>query len=233
MRFDQPLTEGRLVRRYKRFLADVTFPGGAMETVHCANPGAMTGLAVPGMRVFLSRSSNAKRKLPWSWDVVEADGGLVGINTALPNRLAAEAIATGVVPELAGYDTLRREVPYGSRSRVDLVLSAAGRADAYVEIKNAHLSRLPGLAEFPDSVTVRGTRHLGELAAVAEAGGRAVMLYVVQRNDADRFALAADIDPAYSAAFRRARSAGVEMLAYACRIALDEITLKRPIPIVG
>jgi sugar fermentation stimulation protein A len=232
MRFDQPLSEGRLVRRYKRFLADVLLTSGEIETVHCANPGAMTGLAEPGMRVFLSRSANTARKLPRSWELVEADGGLVGINTALPNRLAAEAIAAGAIPELAGYGGLRREVPYGTHSRVDIVLSGGGRPDAYVEVKNAHLSRAPGLAEFPDSVTARGTRHLAELAVVAKSGRRAVMLYIIQRNDAERFALAADIDEAYAAAFTRARRAGVEMLAYACRIALDEIAVKRPIPII-
>jgi sugar fermentation stimulation protein A len=193
----------------------------------------MTGLADPGMRVFLSRSTKPGRKLPWSWDAVEIAGSLVGINTGLPNRLAAEAIAAGAIPELAGYPNLRPEVRYGNRSRVDLVLSAGGRSDAYVEVKNVHLSRQPPLAEFPDSVTARGARHLADLAAVAESGRRAVMLYVVQRNDADRFALARDVDPAYGASFDRAQAAGVEMLAYACRVALDEIVIARPIPIVG
>ena len=239
MRFPRQLTEGHLVRRYKRFLADVAFSGAAarsavsVETVHCANPGAMTGLAEPGMRVFLSRSANLRRKLPWSWEVVEAGAALVGINTATPNRLAAEAILAGVIPELASYDVIRPEVPYGTRSRVDFVLSAAGRPDAYVEVKNAHLSRSPGLAEFPDSVTARGARHLAELAKVVRSGRRAVMLYIVQRNDADHFALARDLDPAYAAAFDRARDCGVEMLAYACRVSRREIVVKRPIPVLG
>ena len=234
VRFAVPLTEGQLVRRYKRFLADVAFADGsrgAIATVHCANPGAMTGLAEPGMRVFLSRSDNLRRKLPWSWEVVEADAALVGINTATPNRLAAEAIQAGAIPELAGYASLRREVPYGTHSRVDLVLSAPDRPDAYVEVKNVHLSRSRGLAEFPDSVTVRGARHLAELAKVARRGGRAVMLYVVQRNDAARFSLARDLDPAYAAAFDRARRAGVEMLAYACRVSPYEIAIARRVPI--
>jgi sugar fermentation stimulation protein A len=231
MRFSDPLIAGRLVRRYKRFLADIAFDDGRVETVHCANPGAMTGLADPGMRVFLSRSAKPSRKLPWSWEVVEAETALVGINAANPNRLAAEAIAAGAIPELAGYQRIRREVPYGANSRVDLVLSADRRPDAYVEVKNAHLSRRRGLAEFPDSVTVRGARHLAELARVARSGGRAVMLYVIQRDDTDRFALARDVDPAYGAAFDRARSAGVEMLAYACDMSLDEIVIARPVPI--
>jgi sugar fermentation stimulation protein A len=233
MRFSNPLTAGRLVRRYKRFLADVAFDDGRIETVHCANPGAMTGLAEPGMRVYLSRSPKTTRKLPWSWEVVEAEAALVGINAANPNRLAEEAIAAGGVVELAGYRRLRREVRYGERSRVDLVLTSEGRPAAYVEVKNAHLSRRRGLTEFPDSVTARGARHLAELARVAAAGGRAVMLYVIQRDDAERFALARDVDPAYGAAFDRARAAGVEMLAYACDLSLDEIVIARPVPIVA
>jgi sugar fermentation stimulation protein A len=233
MRFADTLTAGRLVRRYKRFLADVAFDDGRLETVHCANPGAMIGLADPGMRVFLSRSWKASRKLPWSWEVVEAGRALVGINAATPNRLAAEAIAAGAIPELARYANIRREVAYGANSRVDLVLTASGRPDAYVEVKNAHLSRQVGLAEFPDSVTVRGTRHLRELADVARSGRRAVMLYVIQRSDAARFALARDVDPAYGAAFDDARAAGVEMLAYACNLSRDEIVIARPVPIVG
>jgi sugar fermentation stimulation protein A len=232
MRFAEPLTEGRLIRRYKRFLADVAFMDGTVDTVHCANPGAMTGVAEPGMRIFLSRSAKASRKLPWSWELVEAGGALIGINTIHPNRLAAEAITASAVAELNGYDALRREVRYGLRSRVDLVLTAAGRPDAYVEVKNAHLSRTRGLAEFPDSVTQRGARHLAELSRVVANGGRAAMLYVIQRNDADRFALARDIDPAYAAAFDRARSAGVEMLAYACELSRDEILIARPVPIM-
>jgi sugar fermentation stimulation protein A len=233
MRFSGPLTAARLLRRYKRFLADVAFDDGRTETVHCANPGAMTGLADPGMRVYLSHSSKPSRKLPWSWEVVEADNALVGINAANPNRLAAEAITAGAVPELAGYAGLRCEVRYGEHSRVDLVLTGKRRPDAYVEVKNAHLSRQRGLAEFPDSVTERGARHLRELARVAQNGGRAAMLYVIQRDDADRFAVARDVDPAYGAACDHARMAGVEMLAYACDLSLDEIVITRPVPIVA
>ena len=233
MRFPSPLVEGRLVRRYKRFLADVALASGETVTVHCANPGSMIGLAEPGMRVFLSRAANPKRKLPWSWELVDADGALVGINTAYPNRIVEEAIAADAIPDLAGYDLLRREVPYGRNSRIDFLLSGAGRADAYVEVKNVHLSRTKGLAEFPDSVTARGTKHLAELSDMVAAGHRAAMLYLVHRGDPERFTLARDIDPAYAAAFDRALAAGVEMLAYRCSVTTAEVTVAGRIPLEG
>jgi sugar fermentation stimulation protein A len=233
MRFPAPLIEGRLVRRYKRFLADVELEGDAVVTVHCANPGSMLGLAEPGMRVLLSRSDNPARKLPLSWELVEAGGRLVGINTALPNRLVEEAIREGRIAALAGYDTLRREVPYGRQSRVDFLLQGGGRRDAFVEVKNVHFSWSPGLAEFPDSVTLRGARHLDELSAMVAAGHRAVMVYLVQRSDSFAFAICRDLDPAYGAAFDRARAAGVEMLAHGCRITAEEIALADAIPVAG
>lgn len=223
MRFAEPLIEGRLVRRYKRFLADIEL-GGEIITAHCANPGAMLGLTAPGNRVWLSRSANKKRKLPLSWEMVEADFGgvshIVGINTAHPNTIAAEAIDLGAIPELAGYTSLRREVRYGdgrygTASRIDLLLEAPDRPPCYVEVKNVHLMRRPGLAEFPDSVTARGARHLEELGDVVEGGGRAVMLFVIQMA-AETFGLAADIDPAYAAAHARAAARGVESIAYTC-----------------
>ena len=232
MRFPSPLVEGRLIRRYKRFMADVELAGGEIVTAHVANPGAMTGLADPGMRVFLSRSANPARKLAWSWELVEANGALVGINTAHPNGIVAAAIAAGAIPELAGYDGLRREVPYGRNSRIDILLSGSGRPDAYVEVKNVHLSRRRGLAEFPDSVTARGTKHLAELGDMVGAGHRAAMLYLVQRSDAAAFALARDIDPVYATAFDRARSAGVEMLAYHCDVNIEGVEVLGPLPIL-
>ncbi|WP_421723070.1 DNA/RNA nuclease SfsA [Bauldia sp.] len=231
MRLPSPLIEGRLVRRYKRFLADVTLADGEMVTVHCANPGSMTGLAEPGMRVLLSRSNNPKRKLPLSWELVEADGGLVGINTAHPNRIAEEAIRAGTVPELAGYASMAREVRYGRNSRIDILLGGDERPDTYVEVKNVHLLRHSGLAEFPDSVTARGAKHLDELVDVVAGGGRAVMFYLVQRTDADRFALARDIDRRYGEAFDRAREAGVEMLAYRCTITEQDISVSEPLTV--
>ena len=227
-----PLVEGRLVRRYKRFFADVMLDGERLVTAHCPNPGAMLGLKDEGARALLSTSASATRKLPLTLEILEADGTLVGINTMRPNALAAEAITGGVVAELAGYGLHRREVAYGKASRVDLVLEDGVRPPAYVEVKNVHLRRAPGLAEFPDSVTTRGAKHLEELAAMAQSGARAVMLFVVQRADVERLDLARDIDPAYGLAFDLARAAGVEMLAYACRVTPEEIVVERAIPVV-
>ncbi|MEO8669491.1 MAG: DNA/RNA nuclease SfsA [Bauldia sp.] len=230
MRFP-PLTEARLVRRYKRFLADMDI-GGEVVTAHCANPGSMIGLAEPGMRAWLSRATNPLRKLAWNWELVEADGTLVGINTAHPNNIVADAIRAGAIAELAGYGTLRREVPYGRQSRVDMVLSNPGRPDAFVEVKNVHLSRRRGLSEFPDSVTARGARHLAELSDMVAAGHRAAMLYLVHRGDTSAFSLARDMDPTYARAFDKARAAGVEMLVYRCRVGLDEVAVTGRIPIL-
>ena len=229
------LVTGRLLRRYKRFLADMVLDGtGETVTAHCANPGAMTGLLAPGNRVWLSRAADPARKLGWSWELVEAEFGagpaLVGIHTGRPNAIAAEAIAAGRIPALAGYAGLRREVKYGQASRVDMLLDGPGRPSCYVEVKNVHLMRRSGLAEFPDSVTARGARHLDELGDMVAAGHRAVMLFVVQMP-AEVFALAADIDPAYAAAFDRARGRGVEAHAWICRITPREIVLDRAIPI--
>jgi sugar fermentation stimulation protein A len=232
MRFPAPLTEGRLLRRYKRFLADVELAGGEVVTAHVANPGAMLGLAEPGMRVLLSRSASLTRKLPWSWELVEAEGALVGINTAHPNGIVAEAIAEGAVAELAGYDVLRREVRYGKNSRIDILLTGADKPDTYVEVKNVHLSRTAGLSEFPDSVTARGAKHLAELSDMVAAGHRAVMFYFVHRGDTTAFRLARDIDPAYAVAFDKARAAGVEMLAYQCRVTAEEVVVTRRLPVL-
>jgi len=237
MRFTEPLIPATLIKRYKRFLADVVLPSGEAITAHVANPGAMIGLAAPGSRVWLSKSKKPNRKLPYSWELVELDPGagpeLIGINTAHPNLLVAEAIAAGALPELAGYASTRREVKYGRNSRIDFLLEAPGREPCYVEVKNVHLMRQGGLAEFPDSITARGAKHLDELAAVTAAGARAVMLFLIQIGSASRFALARDLDPGYGVAFDRARSAGVEAVAYRCLIEHAAITLAGPVPIVG
>jgi sugar fermentation stimulation protein A len=235
MRFPAPLLPATLVKRYKRFLADVLLPTGETVTVHCANPGSMIGLAAPGARVWLSRSSNPARKLAHSWELIEVDFGtgaeLVGINTAHPNALAAEALAAGAIPELLGYGAIRREVKYGKGSRVDFLLAGPGRPACYVEIKNVHLMRQAGLAEFPDAVTKRGTKHLAELADMVAGGSRAVMLFLIQIGSARRFTLARDIDPGYGRAFDAARAAGVEALAYRCGITCEGIEVVEPVPI--
>src|SRR5262245_8370251 len=236
MRFPAPLIPATLVKRYKRFLADVVLDSGETITVHVANPGAMTGLAAPGARVWLSKSDNPSRKLAHSWELVEVDLGggveLVGVNTGHPNPLIGAALAAGAIPELAGYGTIRREVKYGRNSRVDFLLEHAGRPPCYVEIKNVHLMRQPGLAEFPDAKTERGAKHLDELADMVAAGARAVMLYLIQIGSVQRFGLARDIDPRYAAAFDRARGRGVEAIAWKCCIDRDGIEIVAPVPIV-
>ena len=241
MQFPDPLLRGTLIQRYKRFLADVTLDDdpNAFITAHCANPGSMLGLNAPGTEVWLSPARNPERKLRYTWELLRFDGRLVGINTALPNKLVEEAIHAAKIDALAGYDTVRREVRYGKNSRIDLLLEGGGRPDCYVEVKNVTLKRDPagggasgrGAAEFPDSVTQRGAKHLLELSDMVAAGHRAVMVYVVQREDCDRFTLADDIDPAYAAAFAAARAAGVEALCYACKISLDGIHIAAPLPI--
>ena len=236
MHFPAPLIPAALVKRYKRFLADVVLPSGETITAHVANPGAMTGLAAPGARVWLSKSDKVTRKLPYSWELIEVDFGggleLVGVNTGHPNPLVGAALAAGAFPELTGYDTIRREVKYGKNSRVDFLLESASRPSCYVEIKNVHLMRTLGLAEFPDSKTERGAKHLEELGDMVEAGHRAVMLYLIQIGSAERFALARDIDPKYSAAFDRARARGVEAMAWKCVITREGIEIAERVPMV-
>ena len=236
MRLPSPLFSGRLIRRYKRFLADVELDGGETVTAHCPNPGSMMGLAMPGLPVWLSHTTAPSRKLAYTLELVQLDSGLVGIHTGRPNALAAEAIAAGAIPELTGYARLRREVRYGRNSRIDLLLEDDDRPPCYVEVKNVHLrrpeGRHPTAAEFPDSVTARGAKHLDELSAMVADGCRAVMLFIVQRGDCDHFRLADDIDPVYRERALAARSSGVEAVCYACRIGFDDITVESPIPIV-
>jgi sugar fermentation stimulation protein A len=235
MQFGTPLVPATLARRYKRFLADVVLESGEMLTVHVANPGAMTGLDRPLSRVWLSHSDNPLRKLPYTWEIVETDLGagpeLVGVNTVAPNLFVADALAAGRIPELRGYERTRREVKYGTNSRVDFLLEGPPRPPCYVEVKNVHLMREPKLAEFPDSVTARGAKHLDELAAVMAGGARAVQLYVIQIPSAERFGIARDIDPDYALAFDRARRAGVEMLAWRCSVRLSGIEIVEPVPL--
>ena len=234
MKFASPLVRGTLLKRYKRFLADIQFPDGREITAHVANPGAMIGLATPGSEVWLSQSDNPKRKLAYSWELVKADGVLVGLNTALPNPLAAEDLTAGKIEELQGYRSVRREVKYGVNSRIDLLLEDDAKPTCYVEIKNVHLKRGAGpksAAEFPDCRTERGTKHLRELTDMVAAGHRAVMLYVVQRPDCDSFTTADDLDPVYGKALRDAMAHGVEAICYDCRVTTESIDWGRRLPV--
>jgi len=236
VKFASPLRPGTLLRRYKRFFADVRLEDGTTVTAHCPNTGRMLGVSSEGARVWLSVSDNPKRRLAHTWELMEDTSlgatTLVGINPMQPNRLAEEAIRAGIIGELR-YEGLRREVRYGRQSRVDLLLEEDGRPPCYVEVKNVHLRREPRLAEFPDSVTDRGARHLDELAEAVLGGARAVMFYLVQRSDCDRFAVAADIDPAYAAALERATAAGVEVICYGCALSPAEIAVNRALSWVG
>ena len=237
MRFPIPLVPARLVRRYKRFLADVVLEDGAEVTVHVANSGAMLGLMAPGARVLLSPAAGPGRKLPFGWELVEADFGAgpewVGVNTMHPNRLVAEAIAAGRIPALSGYSRMRREVKYGRNSRIDILLEDDARPPCLVEVKNVHLMRRPGAAEFPDCVTARGAKHLVELGEMAQAGSRAVMVYLSQIGSARQIGFARDLDPGYGAAFDTARALGVEAIGLVCRLDAEGIEVDRHVPVTG
>jgi len=230
MDFPSPLTRATLVSRYKRFFADVVLGDGTGITAHCPNPGAMLGLNTPGLPAWISRSDDPKRKLAHTLELVEADGGLVGINTMHPNRLVAEALAADAIPELTGYATHRREVRYGTNSRVDFLLEAPGRAPCWLEVKNCHLRRTGTLAEFPDCVAARSLKHLKELTAMVEAGERAVMLFVIQRTDCDAFSACAELDPAYARGLTEAAARGVEVLAYACELSPQAVRIAGAVP---
>lgn len=231
MRFPRPLIPATLVRRYKRFLFDALLADGTAITGSCPNTGSMMGLTTPGSRIWLSEHDSRTRKYRHCLELVEADGTIVGINTGLPNRLAEEAIAAGLVADLRDYETLRREQRYGRASRIDILLEDPARGRTYVEVKNVHMTRGGCLAEFPDSVTTRGARHLDELGDMVEEGHRAVMLFVIQRADIDRFQLCRDLDPQYAFAFDRAVARGVEAYAVRCDITPEEIRPDRLVPI--
>jgi sugar fermentation stimulation protein A len=226
------MRRGRLIQRYKRFLADVAFEDGSEATVHVPNPGAMLGLNTPGLTAWCSDSGSATRKLRLTLELLEADGGLVGVNTHNPNRIVAEALAAGAIPELAGYTRVRPEVRYGEASRIDFLLEADDRPPCWLEVKNVHFMRTPGLAEFPDCVAARSAKHLRELAAMVAQGHRAVQLFVIQRTDARRFDTAGDIDAAYHSGLRQAAAAGVEVLAYACTLSPSGVTLAGRVPVM-
>ena len=231
MRFATPLVPARLTRRYKRFLADMTLDGDGREiTAHCANPGSMMGLAEPGTRCWIEPNDDPKKKLKFGWRLVEhPDGNFTGVDTGIPNRVVRQALEARRIAGLTGYDTVRPEVRYGTGSRVDFLLGG-GATDIHVEVKSVTLSRRSGIAEFPDSVTTRGARHLDDLAKVVRDGGRSVMLFLVQRTDTEAVTLAPDIDPAYAATFARAMDAGVEVICMGTRISPHGIEIDKPLP---
>lgn len=225
-----PLLAGTLVRRYKRFLADVLLDDGSEVTIHCPNSGSMKGCAVPGSRVYISRSPNLERKYPFTWELVQTDGYWAGINTGLPNLLVREAIEDSTVAELQGYAAIRPEVPYGEHSRIDLLLERPGER-CFVEVKNVTLVE-NGLALFPDAVTTRGQKHLQELMRVVREGDRGVIFFTVQRGDGDAVAPADAIDPEYGRLLRLALENGVEALAYRALVTPAEIRLTERLPVI-
>ncbi|MEP2783093.1 MAG: DNA/RNA nuclease SfsA [Pseudoruegeria sp.] len=232
MRFQTPLIPATLIRRYKRFLADVRLPDEQEVVAHCPNPGGMLGLKDEGLKIWVEPNDDPKKKLKYGWRLVEhGDGHWTGIDTAIPNRVVKEALVAGQVAAMAAYKSVRPEVAYGKKSRVDFLLTQDGLPDCYLEVKNVHFKRNGDLAEFPDSVTARGKKHLEELSEMVAEGHRAVMFYLIQRTDCTRFALADDLDPAYAEAFEKARAKGVEVLCYDCEISTKEITLGKVIPL--
>ena len=225
------LFQGTLVRRYKRFLADVQLDNGGLVTAHCPNSGTMRACSQPGQPVFLSYHDNPKRKLTYTWEIIRMPDSLVGVNTLVPNRLVKHSVEEGLVPELTGYDRVRAEVKTSDGSRLDLVLEKEGRRNCFVEVKNCTLVE-GRVARFPDAVTARGRKHLLELQRLADEGNRSVMFFLVQRMDADRFRPADDIDPAYGQALRKAHRNGVEILVYDVSIDLAAIRLNQPVPFI-
>ncbi len=233
MRFQTELIPARLIRRYNRFLTDAELETtGEVVRAHCPNPGSMMGLKEPGLRIWLEPNDDPKKKLKYGWRLVELDDGhWSGIDTSVPNRVVGEALRAGAIAEVADYADIRAEVKYGTNSRVDFLCRSEGLPDAYVEVKNVHLRRDADWAEFPDSVTTRGAKHLSELSKMVSAGHRAIMLYLVQRTDCARLRMAADLDPGYAAAFDAARAAGVEMLCYGTVIDKGGVAIGSALPI--
>lgn len=235
MKFPAPLVEGVLVKRYKRFLTDVKLATGDVVVAHCANPGSMLSVNEPGARVWISPAQNPARKLKFTWEIIEVNGTLVGINTAHPNLIVADAITDGKIKELKGYTSLKREQKYGKNSRIDILLEQDGLPPCYVEVKNVTMKRgkVPNdPAEFPDSVTARGAKHLVEMGDMVKIGARAVMVYLVQRSDCTSFSIAGDIDPAYAKGLKTALAEGVEAICYGCDVSPDGVTIAGPLRLI-
>jgi sugar fermentation stimulation protein A len=235
MLFPSPLLPGTLVQRINRFMAEVKLDSGETITAAVPNTGSMMGLKAPGSRVWLSVSDSPTRKYPHTWELIETDLGagpvMVGINTNHPNKIVAEAIEAGQVKALKGYASLKREQKYGKNSRIDILLEDPKMGTCFVEIKNVHLSRTAGLAEFPDSVTARGVKHLAEMSDMVADGKRAVMVYLIQRADVTSLSFARDIDTTYADAFLAAKMAGVEAIALRCALTTQGICVETTVPI--
>ena len=233
MQLPKPLYCGTLIKRYKRFLADIRLESGENITAHCPNPGRMTGLSNPGSRVWVSCSPNPNRKLPFTVELIEADGGLVGVNTHHPNKIVREAIEAHRIARLKGYNSLRTEVKYAERSRVDILLEDEKIGRCWVEVKNVHLRRdsrkSNGTAEFPDSVTVRGSRHIEDLVDQIKIGDKSVLIFLIQRMDCKDFKIARDIDPFYYETLLRGMENGLEVLCFDTNITLSSILLRNSI----
>ena len=233
MKFSNKLIKAKFVKRYKRFFSDHILENGQLVIAHCPNTGAMTGVAKEGITSWLSQSDDPKRKLKWTWELTQEKKTIVGVNTHNPNKIIQEAINNKEIKELLNYKTLKGEVKYGVNSKIDIFLQDDNKVDCYVEIKNVHLSRKKNLAEFPDGITSRGTKHLKELAIVAQAGGRAVMLYLIQRNDCNYFKIAADIDVEYGKAFLEAINAGVEVICIDTILSTTSINIGKNIKLLN
>ncbi len=231
MQYDVTLLKGKLIKRYKRFMADIELENGSIITAHCTNSGSMKTVLEIGATVYVSPADNPKRKLKYTWEMIELNGQLVGINTSIPNKIGFEEISANNIPELAGYEIVKKEVKYGKNSRIDIYLEDPKLGIHYVEIKNVTLSYGNNLAEFPDSVTTRGTKHLHELIDMVKEGHKASMLYIIQRQDCHTFTTAKTIDPNYHQALLDAKKAGVNILAYDCKITPTSITLNNKINI--
>jgi sugar fermentation stimulation protein A len=230
MQIEQPTVQGRLIKRYKRFLADVEMADGETLTAHCPNTGSLKGCLEAGSKVVLRDSQNPARKLQYTLQTIEVDGTWVNVDTGLPEVLAFESIQADLIPSLTGYASARREVKYGKNSRIDVLLEDDEKGRCYVEVKNTTLVDGP-LAQFPDAVTERGRKHLYELADMVQAGHRAAMLFIVSREDVSSFAPAESIDPAYAASLREVAAKGVEVLAYSTRVQPDSFQLHKPLSI--
>ena len=233
MQFPSILVKARLLKRYKRFFVDAELNNGKIITAHCPNTGSMRGLTDPGSVIWVSKSDNPKRKLKYTWELIEdkLTKTLIGINTQSPNKIVYEALNNKLINKLKSYSEIKKEVKYGNNSRIDFLLNDINNNKCYLEVKNVHFSPKKGLAQFPDSVTTRGTKHLKELSNIAKSGTRAVMIYLVQRKDCSKFSIAYDIDPSYANYFDIAKKSGVEMLSYSCDINKKSISISKSIEI--